>query len=74
MTLSEYLKTSGRTLTEFAKACKMDRVTVWRAMKGRHSPRADHVDAIERASGYQVRAADLVKHPKNGRPHKLANM
>lgn len=61
MTLAEYLKSAGLTDEQFGKLCRppIHRTTVWLYKKRKISPRAEKVAAIEKATGFQVRAHDL---------------
>lgn len=71
MTLAEYLADTGESCAAFGARCHppINRITVWRIKLGQHNPGAEKVAAIEKASGYRVRAVDLVRRP----PHKVAN-
>lgn len=61
MSLAEYLKQAGLSCSAFGAKCNppVDRTIIWRYAKRLMRPKADKVAAIERASGFRVRAEDL---------------
>jgi hypothetical protein len=61
MTLDEYLTSKRLSAAEFGRSCDppLHRTEVWNYRTGRRLPRADKVDAIEKATQGQVRAGDF---------------
>ena len=58
MTLSEYLKTKGIKLTDFAAKSGVSASTLSRIARGLHRPDWPTIDAIERATGGEVGPSD----------------
>lgn len=81
MTLDQYLTETGETSPAFGARCKppIHRTEVWKIRRRERSPGAEKIAAIEIASNYRVRAADLIgikrKKSKRGHvsPRKVAN-
>lgn len=63
VTLDKYLNDTGESDEEFGSRCrpKIHRTKVYLYRTRKASPRAEKVAAIEKASGYRVRAADLTR-------------